>query len=176
MTSDTLQFGGGVGGGKTRKQIVQLERDLASARAERDMEWTLAIAFALGTNSGYRVPIVPAQEQLRKLFDAVREAELDHLAASNERLQECINDLNLNRDRLTDENAALKRDAAVGAAIQRAAKELPYGWEVEICIEQGAGTVVLRDPDGNLTAMDVDSDNRLAAEIDAAADAAQVKP
>lgn len=67
---------------------------------------------------------------------------------------------------------AAERDAAIGAAIQRAAGELPDGFNVEISVERGSGSVTILNPDGQLTAMDVDSDNRLAAEIHAAIDAA----
>lgn len=40
--------------------------------AKRDLEWILAMAEALGTNSGLSVPIVPDVEAFRKLFEEVR--------------------------------------------------------------------------------------------------------
>ena len=75
------------------------------------------------------------------------------------------------------ENAAeadeLRKDAEVGAAIQRAAKDLPEGCDICINIESGAATVELYLPDTDASFdMDVDGDNRLAAEIHAAVDAA----
>jgi hypothetical protein len=56
------------------------------------------------------------------------------------------------------------------AACQRACKELPIGWEIRVCLENGAGTVELIDPDGNGEPMDVDADHRLTAEVRAATD------
>jgi hypothetical protein len=41
----------------------------------RDADWALAMAQALGTNSGYSVPIVPDADAFRKLFDAVRASQ-----------------------------------------------------------------------------------------------------
>lgn len=58
------------------------------------------------------------------------------------------------------------------AACQRAAAELPYDWEIRICLENGAGTVELVDPDGEVTNMDVDADDRMTAEVNAAIDEA----
>lgn len=37
----------------------------------------------------------------------------------------------------------MKTNAAIGAAINRAAKELPEGWGIDIQIEKGSGTVDL---------------------------------
>lgn len=34
------------------------------------------------------------------------------------------------------------------AAVEEAAGALPDGWEIRLCVEQGAGTVELFDPDG----------------------------
>ena len=73
--------------------------------------------------------------------------------------------------RAREERATLTRDAAIGAAIQRAAGELPDGWNIAIDVERGAGSVYLHGPDDS-EAMDVDSDNRLAAEINVATDRA----
>lgn len=77
-------------------------------------------------------------------------------------------------ERLPEDRDAL--DALeIYKAIQRGAGDLPDGYEVEITVERGSACVVLRDPDGNLQSIDVDSDNRLAAEINAATDAAIAK-
>lgn len=70
--------------------------------------------------------------------------------------------------------AADSRDgAAFYAACQRACAELPRGWIVNVCLEEDAGTVDLVDPEGNTTTMDVDADDRLTAEVNAAIDAAR---
>lgn len=77
---------------------------------------------------------------------------------------------------LATECEALREDArhtAVGAAIERAAAELPDNYSVEIHIERGAASVYIVLPDGSSGDIDVDADNRLAAEINAAIDAAR---
>lgn len=74
--------------------------------------------------------------------------------------------------RLREENKRMRKDADVGAAIQRAAAELPSGYIVGISVEADAATVELCLPTGHIKTMDADDDNRLAAEINAAIDAA----
>ena len=75
---------------------------------------------------------------------------------------------------LREENERLRKDAEVGSAIQRAAAELPAGYIVGISVEADAATVELCFPTGHIKSMDVhDDDNRLAAEINAAIDAAR---
>jgi hypothetical protein len=63
------------------------------------------------------------------------------------------------------ENAELRNDAEIGSAIRMAAKDLPENFELEITVERGAASVYLRTPDEETVCIDVDSDNRLAAEI-----------
>lgn len=69
--------------------------------------------------------------------------------------------------------APYKEDADIGAAIRMAAKDLPENFEVEITVERGAASVYLRTPDAETFCIDVDSDNRLAAEIRSAIDRAR---
>jgi hypothetical protein len=45
---------------------------LRTAQPDRDRDWILAMAHALGTDSGFNVPIVPTVEQFKLLFAAVR--------------------------------------------------------------------------------------------------------
>jgi len=66
---------------------------------------------------------------------------------------------------LEAENAELRNDAEIGSAIRMAAKDLPENFELEITVERGAASVYLRTPDEETVCIDVDSDNRLAAEI-----------
>ncbi len=63
------------------------------------------------------------------------------------------------------------RGAAVGAAIERACAELPFGYSIELFVEAGYGGARLVDPeDGEI---DLDQDERdLAREINAGIDAA----
>lgn len=75
--------------------------------------------------------------------------------------------------KLREENERLRKDAAVSAAIERAAKDLPDGDMLEITVEKDSAMVVLYWDQGGFETMDVDDDNRLAAEINAAVDAAR---
>lgn len=63
------------------------------------------------------------------------------------------------------------RDAAVGAAIGRAARELPFGYDIRIEIERDAGTVSLYGPDCNEIRLDFDGDT-FAGEINTAVNTA----
>lgn len=74
---------------------------------------------------------------------------------------------------LKEENEQLRKDVAVSAAIERAAKDLPVGDMLEITVEKDSAMVVLYWGQGGFETMDVDDDNRLAAEINAAIDAAR---
>jgi hypothetical protein len=74
---------------------------------------------------------------------------------------------------LREEVEGLRRDAALGAAIQRAARDLPDGWQVHVCVERGAGWPILYNPEGDVIECDdIDADDRLTAEVLAAIDAA----
>ena len=75
--------------------------------------------------------------------------------------------------RLREENERLRKDAAVSAAIERAAADLPDGDMLEITVEKDSAMVVLYWGQGGFETMDVDDDNRLAAEINAAIDSAR---
>lgn len=75
--------------------------------------------------------------------------------------------------RLQAENERLRKDSAVSAAIERAAKDLPDGDMLEITVEKGSAMVVLYWGQGGFETMDVDDENRLAAEINAAINAAR---
>ena len=67
----------------------------------------------------------------------------------------------------------VRRDAEVGAAIERAAKELPPNYFIEIEIENGAATVRLYDDECARLGYDADGAN-LAGEIRTAIDAAML--
>lgn len=135
-----------------------------------------------------------ATELSRSQFYSRAHQALEKLAASQERVKELAEKLKLSeavadclgrqvqikdddricfRDKLKAceaERDSLVKDAAIGAAIERAAAELPDGYEIEITVERGAGSVYLHHPDGMSIGMDVDADNRIAAEINAAVD------
>lgn len=54
------------------ERLAVVEGENARLKAERDAEWTVAIASALWTCSGVPVPIVPETERFRELFAALR--------------------------------------------------------------------------------------------------------
>lgn len=56
---------------KLKERIEELE----ASNARRDRDWVLAMASALGTNSGFSVPLVPEAAPFRKLFAALVERE-----------------------------------------------------------------------------------------------------
>jgi hypothetical protein len=51
----------------------------------------------------------------------------------------------------------------LNAAFMDAAKELPWGWTIQLCVEQGAGWVELITPYGN--SMPVDTDELTLTEM-----------
>lgn len=109
-------------------------------------------------------------------ISAAELAELREKAAMAEAEQEEKAKFAFKCAALTAELDALRkgeRDREVGAAIQRAAKYLPDGYDIHIEIETGAAIVRLcQNNADNYIDIDVDADNRLAAEIHAAIDAA----
>ncbi len=73
---------------------------------------------------------------------------------------------------LRAEVEALRKDADLGREIQRAAAELPEGWEIRVCVERGAGWVELTGQDGEGVAETWGGWETLAIEISGAIDAA----
>jgi hypothetical protein len=78
--------------------------------------------------------------------------------------------LTAERDALAQRCAAAERDAGLHRAMQRAAGELPEGWEIVIGVERGAGWVDVTDWDGN--PHETCPDDSLAQQVHAAIDAA----
>jgi hypothetical protein len=66
---------------------------------------------------------------------------------------------------------ALRKEAEFNQQVQRAAGELPEGWEIQICIEQGAGTVGLYH-DGDQTEFESDGET-LADQVEDAIETAK---
>lgn len=58
----------------------------AFAIERRDRDWILAMAEALGTSSGHKVPIVPETAPFRELFAAVRREAFAELAKATRTL------------------------------------------------------------------------------------------
>lgn len=65
----------------------------------------------------------------------------------------------------------VREELSIGKAINRAARDLPEGWEIRIDLERGAGVVHLTDPEGNETMID-GSGELFSDQINAAIDAA----
>lgn len=69
--------------------------------------------------------------------------------------------------------AEAERDAEIGAAVNRACKELPEGYFIVICLENGAGDIQLKCPDYRLSRNDFEHEaDTFGGQINAAIDAA----
>lgn len=64
----------------------------------------------------------------------------------------------------------VREPTSIGCAVNRAARDLPEGWEIRIDLERGAGAVFLIDPDGNETMSE--GGELFSDQINAAIDAA----
>lgn len=120
------------------------------------------------------------QIAITRKLECIFEAGFDAAYAEVRRLREEVAEwksaagvAGLTVDKLREENERLRKDSAVSAAIERAAKDLPDGDMLEITVEKGSAMVVLYWGQGGFETMDVDDENRLAAEINAAIDAAR---
>ena len=77
------------------------------------------------------------------------------------------------KDSVTDAlGQGVREELSIGKAINRAARDLPEGWEIRIDLERGAGVVHLTDPEGNETMID-GSGELFSDQINAAIDAAR---
>lgn len=56
-------------------------------------------------------------------------------------------------------------EGTLEAAIEEAAEHLPYGWTIQLCVEQGAGWVELITPYGNAMPINDTPDATLAEAI-----------
>lgn len=70
---------------------------------------------------------------------------------------------------LTD---AQQRHAAIGQSLERAAKDLPHGYDLSVCIERGAGWATVSCPNLHNIAPTFDGDCTLAEQVDGCTDAA----
>ena len=65
----------------------------------------------------------------------------------------------------------VREPTSIGCAVNRAARDLPEGWEIRIYLERHAGVVFLIDPDGNETMSE--GGELFSDQINAAIDAAK---
>lgn len=124
--------------------------------------------------------------QMGKLFDhhfapamAAVTAERDRLREENETLESQERYREQERlaaieeaDQLRAEVEALRLDATLGSAIQRACRDLPEGFIVSVSLEKDAGTLELCLPDTDAVLDDFDGET-FADQIHAAIDAAR---
>lgn len=95
--------------------------------------------------------ILPAEYELVLAEHRRLVRELDVLlngekgAAAQARLVDLV--AQVRRDGIIAKTVSVERDLALGAALERAAGELPEGYEVRVEVERGCGTVALYDPD-----------------------------
>lgn len=102
-----------------------------------------------------------ARDDARKEHDQLK-AEIERLTADNASLRGSCAKLgvehagmvrihrkaNTEIRRLSAEVAALRKDAELHQQIQRAANDLPSGWDIRVCVERESGYVELWDQDG----------------------------
>lgn len=65
----------------------------------------------------------------------------------------------------------VREETSIGKAVNRAARDLPEGWEIRIDLERHAGVVHLIDPEGNETMIEGNGElfsDQISAAIDAA--------
>lgn len=88
-------------------------------------------------------------------------------AASSEREARLDRIVRLEASEMHDDTKAeiLESCPSMGEVVNKAAKHLPDGWEVRICIEKYAGTVELVDPDGNVTNIEGGNDSGIVGEV-----------
>jgi hypothetical protein len=72
-----------------------------------------------------------------------------------------------------------REETSIGKAVNRAARDLPEGWEIRIDLERHAGVVHLIDPEGNETMIEGSGElfsDQISAAIDAASSQAKKGP
>lgn len=73
----------------------------------------------------------------------------------------------------------VREETSIGKAVNRAARDLPEGWEIRIDLERHAGVVHLIDPEGNETMIEGNGElfsDQISAAIDAASSQAKKGP
>lgn len=116
-----------------------------------------------------RVPYVRQSDHLAALSAVTAERD-----AANSRLHEvavACAEAEAERDQLRAEVEALRKDATLGSAIQRACCDLPDGFMISVSLEKDAGTLELCLPDTDAVLDDFDGET-FADQIHAAIDAA----
>lgn len=101
---------------------------------------------------------------------AEQAAEIDRAAVLAEGREATIRLMRREIEAAERDREEAQEEAATERALQRAARELPIGWEIRVTIEPGAGWVELWDPRGNETGFS--DDGSIAEHVNAAVSAA----
>ena len=119
-------------------------------------------------------------DETRRLYD---EETVQQLQRENAELKQAKLGTDLLNAELVGDLASAKwrlaeaeKDAEIGAAVNRACKELPEGYFIVICLEKDAGDIQLQCPDYNLSRNDFEHEaDTFGGQINAATDAAIAK-
>lgn len=102
------------------------------------------MSMDLSTSPAVYEEILASHRAMVRELDVLLNGEAG--AAKQARLADLI--AQVRRDGLIVSTPTVKRDMALGAALERAAGELPEGWELRVEVERGCGDVALYDEDG----------------------------
>jgi hypothetical protein len=131
-----------------RRGVANARGQQLTAPAEKAAAWEVV--------QGGRTELVPAAEFVKRSYDA---AAMRPLVYGDTPARLPLSDLEL-------------ECLHIGQAVQRGAGELPEGYELQVLVEKGAGTVHLSGPDGESIPLK-DRDGGLSAEIDQAVNTAR---
>lgn len=115
----------------------------------------------------------PEWDRVAAAQDSVREhmAMVVQLKAENAGLKTGYEAYEQVNAELKAEVEGLRKDAELHQQLQRAAKELPFGWDITLIVERFSGWVELTDPHGTVVELD-DLPADLAVQVSMAIDAA----
>lgn len=129
---------------------------------ENGEEYVVFADQASDADKRYDVPLMTVTQHL---------AALSAVTAERDRLQKKWARVESERDQLRAEVEALRKDAAIGQAIQRACGQLPEGFIITLRLEKDAGTLELCLPDTDAALDEFDGDT-FADQINEAIDTA----
>lgn len=123
----------------------------------------------------------PDKTEWQSGYDEGRRMGAKHMYAEVDRLKAELAGLRTGYEAYESVNKGLKaevevlsKEADLHQQIQRAAKELPFGWDITLIVEQCSGWVELTDPHGTVVELD-DLPADLAVQVSMAIDVAMGK-
>ena len=171
-----------------REYIMSVGRSLATIHdSHQPAAPDAAVKESLTTGAQARIPFSLPDAAIERIYDNARRMFRHHIgSARGQQVTQAdsheyhIINATLDELRATVDNYQpsapaddVVRDAAVGAAIERAARDLPRHYWIEIEIENGAATVRLYDDECARLGYETDGET-LASEINTAIDAAML--